>query len=79
MRTYLSQHFYFKSVWIVLAGSVILSGCAVVSLAATGVGAAASVTSSAIGIGTKVTGKVIGKTIDVLTPDSPASAPFTSE
>ena len=59
----------------VIAGSALLGGCAVVSIA----GAAASVAASAastvvdVGIGAvKVTGRVIGKGVDLVTgPDVP--------
>ncbi len=43
----------------------LLNGCAVVSVA----GAVVSVTGAVVSTGVKVTGKVIGATIDAVTPD----------
>ncbi len=45
-----------------------VSGCAVVSVAGSAVGAAISVTGAVVATGVSVTGKVIEKTIDVVTP-----------
>ena len=55
-----------------LAG-VLLSGCAVVSVAGAAAGAAISVTGAVVSTGVKVTGKVIEKTIDVATPGNSSS------
>jgi uncharacterized protein YceK len=59
---------------IVLTVALALSGCAVVSIAGSAVGAAISVTGAVVSTGVKVTGKVIEKTIDAVTPDSSAAA-----
>ena len=48
------------------------SGCAVVTVAGAAAGAAISVTGAVVSTGVKVTGKVIEKTIDLVTPSSPA-------
>ena len=49
-----------------------LGGCAVVSVAGAAAGAAISVAGAVVSTGVKVTGKVIEKTVDVVTPSSPA-------
>jgi hypothetical protein len=51
-----------------------LSGCAVVSLGASVVGAAVDVTSAVVTTGVKVTGKVAGAAIDAVTPDKAVEA-----
>ena len=52
--------------------SSMLGGCAVISVAGAAAGAAISVTGAVVSTGVKVTGKVIEKTVDVVTPSSPA-------
>ena len=56
--------------WAVLALSctLLVSGCAVVSVAGSAAGAAISVTGAVVATGVTVTGKVIGKSIDLVTP-----------
>ena len=49
-----------------------LGGCAVVSVVGAAAGAAIAVTGAVVSTGVKVTGKVIEKTVDVVTPSSPA-------
>jgi hypothetical protein len=49
-----------------------LSGCGVMAVAGATAGAAISVAGAVVSTGVKVTGKVIEKTIDVVTPSSPA-------
>ena len=49
-----------------------LGGCAVISVAGAAAGAAISVAGAVVSTGVKVTGKVIEKTVDVVTPSSPA-------
>ena len=49
-----------------------LGGCAVITVAGAAAGAAISVTGALVSTGVKVTGKVIEKTVDVVTPSSPA-------
>ncbi len=56
---------------LLLCCSLALTGCSVLSLGASVAGAAIDVTSAVVVTGVKVTGKVIEKTIDVVTPDSP--------
>jgi hypothetical protein len=58
----------------VMAACVGLSGCGVVAVAGATAGAAISVAGAVVSTGVKVTGKVIEKTIDVVTPSSPAPA-----
>jgi hypothetical protein len=60
--------------------AAMLSGCAVVSVATTAASLAVGVASTAVDVGVgavKVTGKVIGKGVDLATPASsaPAAAP----
>ena len=57
-----------------LSLAAVMAGCAVVSVAGAAVGAAVSVGGAVVSTGVKVTGKVIEKTIDAVTPDSPADA-----
>ena len=52
-----------------LSATLALQGCAVVAVA----GAAVSVTAAVVSTGVKVTGKVIEKTIDAITPDAKPS------
>jgi uncharacterized lipoprotein YbaY len=49
-----------------LAMSLLLSGCAVVSVAGAAAGAAISVTGAVVSTGISVTGKVIEKTVDAV-------------
>jgi hypothetical protein len=49
--------------------AVVLSGCAVVSVAGAAAGAAISVTGAVVNTGVKVTGAAVGAAIDVVTPD----------
>jgi uncharacterized lipoprotein YbaY len=49
-----------------LATSLLLSGCAVVSVAGAAAGAAISVTGAVVSTGISVTGKVIEKTVDAV-------------
>lgn len=51
-----------------------LPGCAVVSVAGAAAGAVISVGGAVVSTGIKVTGKVVEKTIDLVTPSSPAAA-----
>ena len=51
-----------------------LPGCAVVEVAGAAAGAVISVGGAVVSTGVKVTGKVIEKTIDLVTPSSPAAA-----
>ncbi|MEO5698395.1 MAG: hypothetical protein ABIQ60_14815 [Burkholderiaceae bacterium] len=51
-----------------LAFGAALSGCAVVTVAGAATGAVISVACAVVGAGVKVTGKVIEKSIDVVTP-----------
>lgn len=57
---------------LLLGASLAGSGCAVVTVAGAAAGAAISVTGAVVSTGVKVTGKVIEKTIDLVTPSSPA-------
>jgi hypothetical protein len=50
----------------VLAVALVVSGCAVVSVAGAAAGAAISVTGAVVSTGVSVTGKVIEKTVDVV-------------
>jgi NAD(P)-dependent dehydrogenase (short-subunit alcohol dehydrogenase family) len=68
-----------RAVPVVLAAAF-LPGCAVVSVAGAAVGvagaaagAAVSVTGAVVSSGVKVAGKVVEKTVDVVTPGSPAA------
>jgi uncharacterized lipoprotein YbaY len=56
-----------RTLFFGLAAALLLSGCAVVSVAGAAAGAAVSVTGAVVSTGVKVTGKVIEKTIDVAT------------
>lgn len=47
------------------------SGCAVISVAGSAVGAAIEVTGAVVSTGVRVTGKAVEKTIDLVTPSSP--------
>ena len=55
---------------VVVASTLLIGACAVVTVAGAVAGAAISVTGAVVSTGVKVTGKVIEKTIDVVTPDS---------
>lgn len=60
-----------SSIRIALAGlgaAILLSGCAVVSVAGAVAGAAISVTGAVVSTGVEVTGKVIGAGIDAVSP-----------
>ena len=59
----------------VTAASLVLTGCAVVEVAGAAAGAAISVGGAVISTGVKVTGKVVEKTIDLVTPNSAPVAP----
>lgn len=66
------------SLGIPVAGALLASGCAVVTVAGLAVGAVATVGGLAVdGAVTtaKVTGKVVGKTVDLVTPNAPAPPP----
>ncbi len=52
-----------------IAATLALPGCAVITVAGAAAGAAISITGAVVGTTVKVTGKVIEKTIDVVTPD----------
>ena len=52
-----------------LASSLLLSGCAVVTVAGAAAGAAISVTGAVVSTGISVTGKVIEKTVDAVGGD----------
>lgn len=52
--------------------SCLLAGCGVVSLAASAAGAVIDVGAAVVSTGVKVTGKVIEKTIDAVTPGDSA-------
>jgi len=54
-----------------IAATLALPGCAVITVAGAAAGAAISVAGAVVGTTVKVTGKVIEKTIDVVTPGSP--------
>jgi hypothetical protein len=53
-----------------LTAAALLGGCAVVTVAGAAAGAAISVGGAVVSTGVKVTGKVVEKTIDAVTPDS---------
>ncbi|MES3013910.1 MAG: hypothetical protein V4750_09310 [Pseudomonadota bacterium] len=53
-----------------IAATLALPGCAVITVAGAAAGAAISVTGAVVGATVKVTGKVIEKAIDVVTPGS---------
>ena len=55
---------------LIVASTLFINACAVVTVAGAVAGAAISVTGAVVSTGVKVTGKVIEKTIDVVTPDS---------
>ena len=58
-----------------LVASVLLPGCAVVTIAGAAAGAVVSVGGAVVGSTVKVAGKVVEKTIDVVVPgSSPAPA-----
>lgn len=66
--------------WAVAAMVPFVSGCAVISVASTAVSVATSVASTAVDVGVgavKVTGKVLGKGVDVMTGSGP-SAPIAA-
>jgi ferric-dicitrate binding protein FerR (iron transport regulator) len=68
------------SFWAVAAMFPFVSGCAVISVASTAVSVATSVASTAVDVGVgavKVTGKVLGKGVDVMTGSGP-SAPMAA-
>jgi hypothetical protein len=65
---HLSSQLHRAVVVLVLCST--LSGCGIISLAAAGAGAVVSVTGAVVSTGVKVTGKVIEKTVDAVTPDS---------
>lgn len=50
------------------SGSVLLPGCAVVTVAGAATGAVISVAGAVVSTGVAVSGKVVEKTIDVVTP-----------
>jgi hypothetical protein len=53
-----------------LACAAAVSGCAVATVGGAAAGDAISVTGAGVSTGVKVTGKVVEKTIDAVTPDS---------
>ena len=55
----------------VIATGAQLAGCAVVSLAAAIAGAAIQLAGAVVATGVTVTGKVVGKTIDLVAPGGP--------
>ena len=64
-----------------LAGLTLASGCAVVSVASAAASIAATAASTAVDVGVgavRVTGKVIGKGIDIVTPSSSSPAAPTA-
>jgi hypothetical protein len=56
-----------------LAASLLLSGCAVVSVAGAAAGAAISVAGAVVSTGVTVTGKAVGKAIDAIGGDDEAA------
>ncbi len=59
----------------VLVASLLLPGCAVVSVAGSAAGAAISVGGAVVSSTVKVAGKAVEKTIDLVTPSGAPAAP----